>query len=216
MSNQTSSHPQDRRPHEPNKWYRRFLYYLELGPHRSLARAYREMANEERAAKERPLLPTSASVPEVWRKRAQQFDWRQRAESGDQEQRLQELEAVDHGRAQARELVAEAIETLKLTMRGELRNPDGTLTEGQNCTQRRLAAEKLLEIAGLTAPPPEAPQPEDEDLPKVKEIRIIDPHSPEGIERANRLRAEVNAGCQRSKNGKLPPDQDGRHWPPNN
>ena len=214
MTNQTGSQPQDRQPHEPDKWYRRFIYYLELGSRRSLARAYREMANEERTQDGRPLLPTTASVPNVWRKRAQQFDWRERAEAWDQQQRQQELEAVDHGRALARELVTESIEVIKLTMRGELRDPDRSLTEGQNCTQRRLAAEKILEIAGLTAPSPEEPQPEDKDLPRIREIRIIDPHSPEGIERANRLRAEVNTGYEPRKNGGRQPAQDGTPWHP--
>lgn len=206
MTNQTSAQPQDRRLHEPDKWYRRFTYYLELGPHRSLARAYREMANEERAAKDRPLLPTTASVPVVWRQRAQQFDWRERAAAWDQQQWLQERQQVEHGRAQARELVAESIEVLKLTMRGELRDPDGTLTAGQNCTQRRLAAEKILEIAGLTAPPPEEPQPEDEDLPRITEIRIVDPRSPEGIANARRLRDEANARYAERHGGKQPSD----------
>ena len=40
-------------------------------------------------------------------------------------EKQQELEHIDHARALARELVAEAIQILKLTMRGELRNPDG-------------------------------------------------------------------------------------------
>ena len=62
------------------------------------------------------------------------------------------------------DLVVESIEVLKLTMRGEFRNLDGSLAEGQNCTQRRLDAEKIFEIAGLTAPSPEGPEPEDEDL----------------------------------------------------
>jgi len=198
---ETCSQPQDRRPHEPDKWYQRFIYYLELGSRRSLARAYREMANQDRAAAGRPLLPTTASVPDVWRVRAQQFDWRERAADWDQQQWLQERQQVEHGRALARELVAESIEVLKLTMRGELRDPDGSLTEGQNCTQRRLAAEKILDIAGLTAPPPEAPQPEDQDLPRIREIRIIDPYSPEGIQRQKRIREKANADYQRRKNG---------------
>jgi hypothetical protein len=212
MTDQTSSNPQDRRPHESGKWYRSFLYYLELGPRRSLARAYRELANQERQQDGRPLLPTTASVPYVWRKRAQQFDWHERADDWNQQQRLQELEQVDRGQALARQLVAEAIETLKLTMRSELPNPDGSLTEGQNCTQRRLAAEKILEIAGLTAPPPEEPQPENQDLPKIREIRIIDPHSHEGIERQKRIRAEVNVGYERSKNVGPPADQITPSW----
>jgi hypothetical protein len=214
MTVQNSSNPQDRRPHEPDKWYRRFVYYLELGSRRSLARAYREMANQERAAKDRPLLPTTASVPEVWRKRAQQFDWRERAADWDQQQMLIELEAVDHGRALARELVAESIEVLKLTMRGELRDPDGSLTQGQNCTQRRLAAEKILEIAGLTAPPPEEPQLEDEDLPMVTEIRIVDSRTPEGKERSKRAYAESQARYEEYERRNNGGHTAATSWPP--
>ena len=193
MTDQTSPQPQDRRPNEPNKWYQRFLYYMELGSRRSLARSYREMANADRAREGRPLLSTTASVPNVWRQRAQQFDWRERAEAWDHEQKQQELEHVDHARALARELVAEAIQILKLTMRGELRNPDGTLTEGQNCTQRRLAAEKILDLAGVGALEPEEFEYEDEDTIRIKEIRIIDPHSPEGLERQRRVREQASA-----------------------
>ena len=153
--------PYDRLTGEPNLWYDRFHTFMRLGPGRSLNRCYRQVINAERAVQGRPPLPVTASCSDVWRQRARQFDWFDRAEAWDHECRRQDLQQVEQTPSKARTLAPEALRVLEAAMRGELKNPDGSLTPGQNCTQRRLAAERILNVAGIIdlAADQEDPQP---------------------------------------------------------
>ena len=181
--------PYHRQEGEPNLWYDRFHKFMRMGPDRSLSRCYREVINAERAAQGRPLLPPTANCSDVWRQRARQFDWKERAEAWDHERRRQDLKQVEQTLSNARTLAPEALGILQAAMRGELKNPDGTLTEGQNCTQRRLAAERILNLAGILNIAAE-----DQDLrPEINTIRIIDPFSEEGRQRQAAIRRRVNA-----------------------
>ena len=200
--------PYHRQPDEPNRWFHRFEHFKNLGPGRSLARCYREIINVERARAGRPLLPSTASVPHVWRQRARQYDWEDRAESWDQEEMRRERRKIERVRSVARDLSMKAIRILESTMLGELKNPDGTLTPGQNCAQRRIAAEKILDLVGVRV----VDLDDDDDLDGIKAIRIIDPSSPEGIEHAERVRQRVNAQSRDRKNWDQSQDQNKLYW----
>jgi hypothetical protein len=166
----TETKPYHRQEGEPNLWYDRFHKFMRMGAGRSLARCYQEISNAERSRQGRPLLPSTASCPGTWRQRAREFDWERRAEAWDKEQRRLDLESVQQARSMARSLSPDAIKVIEDTMRGELKNPDGTLTEGQNCTQRRLAAEKILNLVGMADQEPE--EDEFEGPIKITEIRV--------------------------------------------
>ena len=188
-----------RQPGEPNRWYQRFCCFRDLGPSRSIARCYREITNAARARQGRPLLSTTASCPKAWHDRARQFDWVERRQ-------------VEHVRAMARNLAEEAILVLQQTLRGELKNPDGTLTEGQNCTQRRLAAEKILDLAGVGALELDPPESDPDEDKEIIGLRIIDPYSPEGIEHDRLVREEVNARYREKANGGQQHAQEKQFW----
>jgi hypothetical protein len=204
--------PYHRQPGEPNRWYQRFRYFMELGPSRSIARCYREITNAARARQGRPLLSTSASCPKAWHDRARQFDWVERAAAWDCEQKRLERQQVEHVRAMARNLAEEAIQVLQQTLRGELKNPDGSLTEGQNCTQRRLAAEKILDLAGIGALELDPPESDPDEDKEIIGLRIIDPYSPEGLEHDRLVREQVNARYREKANAGQQPAQGKQFW----
>ena len=160
---------------EPNIWYDRFVKFMLLGSGRSLARCYRDVINTERSTKGRPSLPTTARCPQSWRQRARQFDWWHRAEAWDREQRRLTLQKVDQTRRLAQDQAREALQIHLDLMRGELKGPDGQLTEGQNSAQRRMAADSVLDRAGVL---PEDPNlNEERQEVKIREIRVNLPGS---------------------------------------
>ena len=188
------SKPYHRQPGEPNRWFQRFLHFLDLGPGRSVTRCYREIINVERARDGRPLLPTTASCPTVWRQRASQFDWKGRAAAWDRQQRRRKRQEIEDVRDIATGLSPLAIRILESTMRGELKNPDGTLAPGQNCTQRRLAAEKILDLVGVGLVTLE--DDDQDDSGGITKFVILDHRSPEAIARAEQTRRQASARYQ--------------------
>lgn len=151
----TGEKPYARQKGEPNRWYDRFHAYMRMGASRSLDRCYREVTNAERKRQDRSLLPKSARCPPSWRQRAHEYDWETRAEAWDQEVRERALEKVEQARSIAQQAAPDAVVAIKTILKGELKDPDGTRTEGQNCTQRRLAAEALIKLAGVADLPVE-------------------------------------------------------------
>jgi hypothetical protein len=190
--------PYHRQEGESNLWYDRFHRFMRMGPGRSLTRCYREVINAQRAVQGRPLLPKTAGCSRVWRQRAREYHWHERAEAWDEERRHQDLKQVEHALSSARALAPEAIMILMQIMRGGLKNPEGTITEGQNCTQRRLAAERLLNLAGILHLAAD-----DQDFgPQINTVRIIDPRSEEGRQHEAEVRRRVNPNY----------DPDDRWW----
>ena len=178
----TAGKPYHRQKGEPNLWYDRFHAYMRMGASRNMDRCYREITNAERKLQDRPLLPKSARCPPRWRQRALEYDWKARAEAWDQEVRDRALEKVEQARNIAQESAPIAVEALQAILKGELRDPDGSLTEGQNCTQRRLAAEAISRLAGVTELPLEK-----EEHPEVLGIVINYPDGTQEDENGNIL-----------------------------
>ena len=162
--------PYDRQPDEPNLWYDRFFKFMLLGPERSLIETYRQISNAARAAKGQPPLRLSARIPQSWRQRASQFDWKARAESWDNQQRRLTLKKVERTRSMAMDQSQDAMQVQIDLMHGELKDPDGQLTEGQNSAQRRLSADSVLDRAGVL--PESRDLAEDDQEIKIKEIRV--------------------------------------------
>ena len=184
--------PYHRKPDEPHLWFQRFEHFMHLGSARSVSRTYRELINQQRARDGRPPLTSSASCPAVWRQRARQFNWDDRAEAWDRYQKRQERAKIERVRTMARDLSPQAIRTLESTMLGQLRDPDGTLTPGQNCAQRRLAAEKILDLVGVGVVETDDDY-DDDHIFEIRGITIVHPDSPEGIAHDQEIRRQVNA-----------------------
>ena len=168
----TSPKPYERLPDEPNRWYHRFFRFMRLGPERTLIQCYKDISNAARAAKGRPPLSASARLPQSWRQRARQFSWHERAEAWDQEQKELELKKVERTRSLARSCAQEAMQVHIDLMNGELKDPDGKLTEGQNSAQRRLAADSVLDRAGVL---PDTTEPEEEQEVPVVALHVYRP-----------------------------------------
>ncbi|MFC1996802.1 hypothetical protein ACFLXI_04245 [Chloroflexota bacterium] len=170
MMTDIESKPYHRQEGEPNLWYDRFHTFMCMGAGRSFARCYREVINRDRSLQGRPLLPGNAKCPGSWRQRAREFDWVGRAEAYDQERRRLALQKKNESWMHALNLAPEAVNILEKTMFGELKDPDGKPTEGQNCTQRRLAAEGILDWADSN---PDIPSQDDGDIQQIKIKGII-------------------------------------------
>ena len=139
----------ERRGGEPNLWYARFHRFMLQGAGRSLDQVYREVINDERAAKGRERLHKGARCPAAWRKRAKEFDWWERAEAYDEELRRVSLKEKKEALRLTRSHCVEAVERMVALMRGELKGPDGELVPGQDAVQMRLAMNSLLDRAGV-------------------------------------------------------------------
>ena len=162
-----------RQPGEPARWYARFHQFMLLGPERSLNRCYRQVSNECRIANGRPLLSPTAKCPQVWRTRAREYSWWDRAEAWDEEQSKLIRQKVKKTRTLAQEQALEALQVHLDLMRGQLKDPNGKFAIGQNSNQRRLAADSVLNRAGITYDP--AQEQEDRSEIQIKEIWVHTP-----------------------------------------
>ena len=140
-----SAKPYDQLPGEPHKWFSRFPHFCQLGPNRTLIKAYRDImtspSNGQGPAR------TVRTVSQTWRQRARQYDWQSRAADWDRDQRqrtLQHLESTIHlvGHA-AREAIQFQIDL----MRGWIKDPDGSMIPVLDIYQRRMASKALLRWA---------------------------------------------------------------------
>jgi len=156
--------------------------------------------NAERSTQGRPLLPRTAKCPGVWRQRAAQFDWIDRAEAWDQEQRWLSLEQVEQTLRIAQAITSKALYIQKDVMRGELKNPDGSLTEEQNCTQWRLATENILDRAGVVHDRSDGSEEDDLGNLPVTEIKIST-SSEENIQIEEQISSQIDEGTQKSPTG---------------
>lgn len=90
--------PWDRRPDETSKAYAAFCAYLELGPERSIERAFRDRNGTERAQK---------TQGAWWRRWSSRHDWVERARAFDDHEWNQRLEARQTAIEQSRQLLVD-------------------------------------------------------------------------------------------------------------
>jgi hypothetical protein len=95
----TLQHPWNQRVDENQRWYNRFLSYLEMGPEeRSLAGLYN-------IGREKVGMSRAKSAPETWVKASRKFQWLDRARDYDAYQRgEQERDRVEQRRKEQEEL----------------------------------------------------------------------------------------------------------------
>jgi len=137
--------PYDQQPGEPQKWYNRFQHFCQLGPNRTLIKAYRDLMTspDGQQGAARPV----RTVSESWRQKAREFDWQSRAAAWDQNERQRTrkyLESTIHLVSQA---AHEAIQFQIDLMRGWIKDPDGNMIPVLDIYQRRMASKTLLKWA---------------------------------------------------------------------
>ena len=74
--------PWERYPDEPSFWYQRFLTYRDIGPQRTLSRAYRNWLQDVEHKEILPGEPAPA-LPADWRRFSYVWDWKSRAQAWD-------------------------------------------------------------------------------------------------------------------------------------
>ena len=83
MSDEQEQDVWERQDGEPNKWYSRFVIFLQMGPSRSLLGAVN--IEKDRNGQKK----AEVSAPTSWREAAKQWNWRARAEAWDEYRRKQ-------------------------------------------------------------------------------------------------------------------------------
>ena len=141
FSNQTdfNSKPYDQLPGEPDRWYERFRQFCDLGPSRSLNRCYSQFL-EDRGD------PASAAAhaPGSWKRKAAEFDWTERAAAWDADRRQRSRQRLEETLNLFSEAAREALDYLIGTMRGQVVEPDGSITTITDPYERRMAAKIIF------------------------------------------------------------------------
>ena len=144
-ANQPNSTPKpyDQLPGEPDRWYQHFRQFCDLGPSRSLDRCYRQSL-EHRG--DLPAGPASAALraPGSWKRKAAEFDWFERAAAWDADRRQRNRQRFEETLNLFSKAAQEALEYLIGTMRGEVLEPDGTITTITDPYERRMAAKIIF------------------------------------------------------------------------
>jgi hypothetical protein len=135
--------PYDQLPGEPDRWYGHFRQFCDLGPSRSLDRCYRQ-SQEERG--DLPADPASAALraPGSWKRIATQFDWVERAAAWDADRRQRNRQRLEETLNLFHEAAQEALQYLIGTMRGQVVEPDGSITTITDPYERRMAAKIIF------------------------------------------------------------------------
>lgn len=94
----------DRQLREPARWFARFQLFLQLGPDRSIDRAYQACG---RAGSGRPK-KGDARAPGSWREAARQWEWVERAFEHDRHQQDEKRELAREDDRERRQLVNRA------------------------------------------------------------------------------------------------------------
>ena len=94
----------ERKPGEPNLWYARFDAFRQLGPGRSVSKAYHRCKQEQGLR--------SATANSLWYQTSRDWDWRERAEAWDRAQREKLRVEEEERRVQARQQRADMIDVL--------------------------------------------------------------------------------------------------------
>ena len=141
FSNQSDSIPKpyDQLPGEPDRWYDHFRQFCDLGPSRSLDRCYRHVFEECGS-------PTSstARAPGSWKRKAVEFDWVERAAAWDADHRKRNRQRLEETLNIFSEAAREALNYLIGTMRGQVVEPDGSITTITDPYERRMAAKIIF------------------------------------------------------------------------
>lgn len=132
--------PWEQQADEPELWYQRFVGFREMGVGRSVRRAY-QLSCKGAGGQGEPRQP-----PNSWRKAARQFDWVERAAAWDRKQTAETVERFERLAGQATERAERAMEVLT------------SLLEAESETQRRLAAESILQWTANLARRPARPR----------------------------------------------------------
>ena len=137
-ANQTDTPPKpyDQLPGEPDRWYERFRQYCDLGPSRVLNRCYRQTLGETS--------DPNTNAPGSWKRKAREFDWLERAAAWDADRRQRNRERLEETLNLFHEAAQEALQYLIGTMRGEVVEPDGTITPITDPYERRMAAKIIF------------------------------------------------------------------------
>ena len=175
--------PAEQRPDEPDRWYRRFQRYCQLGPGRSLLRCYQLVMDEKdsRAQSGNGSGPKRSHTPAIWRRYADQFEWDQRARAYDQGQNQKVEHAMQHILHSASRDLEEMRQFYLDLMHGWIRSPQGEMVPVNDIYQRRMAAkdyQNLLSMLRTTLAGGE----QFEEIDQV-EIREILAHQPQQAER---------------------------------
>ena len=135
----TTAKPYDQLPGEPDRWYQYFRQFCDLGPSRSLDRCYRQVFQERGG-------PASAvtRAPGNWKRKAVEFDWIARAAAWDADRRQRYRERLKETLNLFSEAAREALDYLIGTMRGQVVEPDGSITTITDPYERRMAAKIIF------------------------------------------------------------------------
>jgi hypothetical protein len=169
--------PFEQQEGESNFWYGRFMKFCLYGPSRSLIQCYRDVMAERdelfrlrapgssdsdgvQGESRRRACPQRKQIPGPWRKKVKEFDWWQRAEAWDAEQHRIAVQRVAEALNLIYEAAPEAAQILIKLMRGLVKDADGNQLSVTVMTQMRLAANSILNRAGVVY---DGPTPDEED-----------------------------------------------------
>lgn len=118
------------RSDESSLWYERFVSYLEMGPARTIAGAYKLYCEKKN-------IKQKSYPPQKWYKEAQESDWEARTKAYDQYLRALDRQADIEARVQARQVRRELINMVKAKLEAAIEKwePDidlmdwGTITD---------------------------------------------------------------------------------------
>jgi len=139
----STSKPYDQQPGEPDRWYGHFRRFCDLGPSRSLDLCYRQALAENGGLPQEPA-SSAARAPGNWKRKAAQFDWADRAAAWDADRRQRERERLEETLNIFSDAAREALQYLIDTMRGQIVEPDGTITKITDPHERRMAAKIIF------------------------------------------------------------------------
>jgi hypothetical protein len=147
--------PGEQRPDEPDRWYRRFQRYCQLGPGRSLLRCYQLVMDEKDSRAQGGngtgprRTPRRSHTPAIWRRYADQFEWDQRARAYDQAQNQQVEHAMQHILHSASRDLEEMRQFYLDLMHGWIRSPQGEMVPVNDIYQRRMAAKDYQNLLSM-------------------------------------------------------------------
>ena len=141
--NNPQSKPYDQLPNEPDQWYQNFQHFCNLGPSRNIDRCYRQSLPE---CRDLPNGSASSAIraPGNWKRKAAEFDWAGRAQAWDADRHQRNREHLEETLNIFSEAAREALQYLIGTMRGQVIEPDGTITKITDPYERRITAKIIF------------------------------------------------------------------------
>ena len=136
--------PYQQLPGEPDKWYRCFERYCQMGPTRDLLQLYRQVMQERHTAGSPGEQPPARRVSGAWRQKYREYDWEARARAWDEDRREMAVKHSEEILNRIMKSTLNALQILEDMMNGVIKDANGEVILVVDPYQIRMAAKIVL------------------------------------------------------------------------